>query len=114
MDDYPEVDESPWGISPWFKVEVKGQYHRGLEVIPKLAAVELSAKEAREADGDQTETVAIIGRIPFDSIVHIDWAGDEYGNLRTSTADPTRGTARTSRSRCTDCRITGVFGSTSM
>jgi hypothetical protein len=78
MDDYPQTDESAWGISPWFKIEVKGQYHRGLEVITRLAAVELSDTEAREVDGDDTETVAIIGRIPFDAIVHIDWTGDEY------------------------------------
>lgn len=78
MDDYPELDESPWGISAWFKVEVKGLYHRGLEVILKLADVELSRTEAREADSKGTETVAIVGRIPFDAIVVVDWGGDEY------------------------------------
>jgi hypothetical protein len=78
MDDYPEPDESLGGISPWFKVEIKGLYHRGLEVVLKLAGVELSRNEARETDGVRAETVAIVGRIPFDSIVLIDWSGDEH------------------------------------
>lgn len=78
IDDYPDTDDSPWGISPWFRVEVKGQYHRGLEVVLKLAGVELSHSEARETDGQDRETVAIVGRIPFDSIVLIDWSGDEF------------------------------------
>jgi hypothetical protein len=29
MDEYPEPDDSPWGISPWFKVEYKNLYFRG-------------------------------------------------------------------------------------
>jgi hypothetical protein len=77
MDEYPEPDDSPWGISPWFKVEVKGTYHRGVEAILRLAKVELSGGLARETE-DGSETVAVIGRIPFDVIVHIDWSGDEY------------------------------------
>jgi len=32
MDVYPELSPSR-GISPWFKVEIKGLYHRGLEVF---------------------------------------------------------------------------------
>jgi hypothetical protein len=33
VDAYPELDDQPLGISPWFKVEGKDLYHRGLEVF---------------------------------------------------------------------------------
>lgn len=39
MDAYPEPDDSPWGISPWFKVEIKELYHRGLEMLLKFEEV---------------------------------------------------------------------------
>jgi hypothetical protein len=31
-DTYPDIDDSLRGISPWFKLELKGTYHRGIEV----------------------------------------------------------------------------------
>ena len=79
LDDYPQPADTPWGVSPWFKVETKGIYHRGLEVLLKLESVVFSETEARATRGDEAgETVGIVGRIPFDSIVSIDWIGDEY------------------------------------
>ena len=33
MDEYPDIDPKSKGISPWFKVEVKGLYHKGLEIF---------------------------------------------------------------------------------
>jgi hypothetical protein len=39
VDAYPDIDDRPWGISAWFRVEAKGLYHRGLEVF--LAIEEL-------------------------------------------------------------------------
>jgi hypothetical protein len=33
---YPDPDGRLWEISPWFKVETKGLYHRGLEVFARL------------------------------------------------------------------------------
>lgn len=79
VDEYSKLDDSIWGISPWFKVEKKGLYHRGFEVKLALAQVVLSKTEAREAEhGKGDEIVLIVGRIPFDSIVEIDWAGDEH------------------------------------
>ena len=79
MDDYPGIDDSLWGISPWFEVEKKGLYHRGFEVTLRLAEVTLSRTAARETEpGEGNELVLIVGRIPFESIVTIDWAGDEH------------------------------------
>lgn len=33
MDDFPKIDEHSVGISPWFKLDVIGFYHRGIEVF---------------------------------------------------------------------------------
>jgi hypothetical protein len=79
IDSYPQPDERFRGISPWFKVEARGQYHAGLEVLLKFENVIVKGDVARAvSDLDGSETVAVVGRIPYDSIVQIDWAGDEY------------------------------------
>ena len=81
MDRYPEPDDSLLGISPWFKVEVLGLYHRGIEVVLQLREIVVSGKIAREAKPDEraaATTMIVAGRVPFDAIVAIDWSGDEY------------------------------------
>lgn len=81
IDAYPEVDERPWGISPWFRVEAKGLYHRGLEVflsIEELAIKDGVARQPRTRTGPGLTKLYVVGRIPFDAIVSIDWDGDEY------------------------------------
>lgn len=79
IDHYPQPDDGFRGISPWFKVEARGQYHAGLEVLLKFENVVVEGNVARAvSDLEGSETVAVVGRIPYDSIVQIDWAGDEY------------------------------------
>jgi len=82
MDLYPAIDEEGKGISPWFKVEVKGLYHRGLEVFTSMPK---SIKQGENGEWDfadykdpQEVTGYPVGRIPFDLIEHVDWEGDEY------------------------------------
>ena len=45
IDSYPEVEENPKGISPWFKTEFKGLYHRGVEVILRIETSGISTKQ---------------------------------------------------------------------
>ena len=81
VDAYPDVDDRPWGISAWFKVEGKGLYHRGLEVFLAIEEVIIDKSVARrpESGSEQdTSKMFVVGRIPFDAIVTIDWDGDEY------------------------------------
>lgn len=82
MDKYPDIEDKSRGISPWFKVELKGLYHRGVEVF--LRGESLVFVEDREAwrFGKYIEPDAVnallVGRIPFDVIRSVDWEGDEY------------------------------------
>jgi hypothetical protein len=81
MDQYPETDDSLRGISPWFKVEALGLYHRGFDVALALREIVVVRNKAHDATPDEREqarTLLVAGRIPFDAIVAIDWSGDEY------------------------------------
>lgn len=82
MDSYPDIDTEEKGISPWFKVEVKGLYHRGLEVFistPRRIKKDMYG-EWHFVDYKDEETVLVypVGRIPFDLIEYINWDGDGY------------------------------------
>lgn len=83
MDSYPDIDAAEEGISPWFKVEVKGLYHKGIEV--NIGAPEYIKRDKNGnwqfTDHKETEEKVLaypVGRIPFDLIEHVDWDGDEY------------------------------------
>jgi len=86
MDEYPDINPNSMGISPWFKVELKGLYHRGIEIfglIPQEIIWDGTKQPARFATDDDSEerkvTALPIPRIPFDNIVRVDWEGDsEY------------------------------------
>jgi hypothetical protein len=81
VDAYPDIDDRPWGISPWFGVEAKGLYHRGLEVflaIDKLVVDKSVARPRKPGADEDVSKFFIVGRVPFDAIVSIDWDGDEY------------------------------------
>jgi hypothetical protein len=82
MDSYPGIDQEAKGISPWFKVEVKGLYHRGIEVftsMPKsIKLLVTGGWTFCHYDDENAATAYPVGRIPFDQIEHIDWRGDEY------------------------------------
>lgn len=78
---YPKVDDRPWGISPWFKVEGKDLYHRGLEVFLSVQNLVIDgsvARHAKESEDTELTKMFVVGQIPFDAIVTIDWEGDEY------------------------------------
>ncbi len=82
MDNYPDIDDCKKGISSWFKVEVKGLYHRGFEVILRidgLIYIENLRQWHYSTNGENGIVNAyLVGQIPFDVIRGIDWNGDEY------------------------------------
>jgi hypothetical protein len=81
---YPEADEKGKGISPWFRVGLLDLYHRGLQVGLRIKGLRYdgSAGSGRYADyvrGEEPHINAhLVGRIPFERIVSVDWDGDEY------------------------------------
>lgn len=83
MDSYPDIDTGKKGISPWFKVEVKGLYHRGVEVFISMPEYIKKDKSGRWKFTDHKDTgekvlAYPVGRIPFDLIEYVNWDGDEY------------------------------------
>jgi len=82
MDSYPELDDKSKGISPWFKVEVKGLYHRGFEVFLRIESIKYLDTENgwRFANYDEPGAVnaAVVGKIPFELVKSVDWDGDGY------------------------------------
>ena len=83
MDSYPDIDTTKKEISPWFKVEVKGLYHRGVEVFISMPEYIKRYKGGNWifTDHKDTEEKVLaypVGRIPFDLIEYVNWDGDEY------------------------------------
>lgn len=85
LDDYPDsIDRK--GISPWFRVALVGQYHRGIELGLNIHSLAFEENEGpsgawRLADPDvdtDTITAYVIGYVRYDEIEHVDWYGDEY------------------------------------
>ena len=82
MDRYPEVDKNTRGTSPWFRVETKGLYHRGVEVFLRVESLVPVDDRNKWRFGKYDEPGAVnallVGRIPFDVIRSVDWEGDEF------------------------------------
>ena len=82
MDSYPDVDDHTRRISPWFKVELKGLYHRGVEVFLRVERLRFYAEtnEWKYAKSDDPESIKafLVARIPFEIIKTVEWDGDEY------------------------------------
>jgi hypothetical protein len=82
MDSYPDVEPKRKGISPWFKIEIKGLYHRGVEVFLRIESLKYveSAQGLRFARyGEEGAINAyVVGKIPFEVIKSVEWNGDEY------------------------------------
>lgn len=83
MDTYPEIEIANKGISPWFKVEIKGLYHKGVEAF--ISSPKYIKKDQNDQwiftdykDKDEKILAYPVGRIPFDLIGYINWEGDEY------------------------------------
>ena len=83
---YPDGDVKERGVrcSNWFKVEIKGLYHNGLEVFTSRAEVLRfdsfieSWKKVNGKESNKDFMAWEIGRIPFKNIKSLDWKGDEY------------------------------------
>ena len=93
MNEFPKIDEHGVGISPWFKVDVVGFYHKGIEVFLSDSRKVIRAadpdgslswrllKEKEDEDSDYGIYAMSIGRIPFDFIESVDWSrSDGYYN----------------------------------
>jgi hypothetical protein len=77
------------GTSAWYRSELTGFYHRGLEIILGTAAGD-AAPEIDERGHERWRWVirgasvpgqvsaVTVGQIPFEWIEQIDWNGDEY------------------------------------
>lgn len=82
MDRYPDIKENERRISAWFRVEVKGLYHRGLEVFINIESLVFDEEHGDWRFGQHDEPGAVsallVGQIPFDVIRTVSWNGDEY------------------------------------
>ena len=84
---YPEAETQWRGASPWFRVELGTLYHRGLLVLLRGETLVLDEAiqdfrplEPSEVNDAGLDTVFayLVGKVPFEFIVEIDWEGDEY------------------------------------
>ena len=81
---YPEIEEKNKGISSWFRVGFLETYYRGIKVGLGIRELiyEKKYKAFRFADYKNKEegdlNTYLVGLIPFENIVNIDWNGDEY------------------------------------
>lgn len=76
---YPKTDERLLQLAPssWYKFEVKGVSDAYLEVFGSLTYVKIEGDKARLTDDpDEGDLVYLVGRIPLESISHIDWSPD--------------------------------------
>jgi len=83
MDSYPRLDEKAKGISSWFCVAILALYHKGLQVGLRYEGLkfdkEHNAWRLFNYEKEKEDVNALlIGKIPFDEIVEVDWEGDEY------------------------------------
>jgi hypothetical protein len=80
FDSYPDQQPKK-GKFPWFYVEMKGLYHRGIEVFigtrKQINKDMYGTYKFTESNDSDTETGYLVGRICFDDMAHIDWSGDE-------------------------------------
>jgi hypothetical protein len=81
IDLYPDEDTERKAMSPYYAVAIKDFYHRGIEVF---YGVRRTIKKDMYGDwrfvdysDDETTMVYCVGKIPFDSIKHIDWTRQE-------------------------------------
>lgn len=89
---YPDNEyDRAVGISPWFKAEILRPYHRGISLIVGIERIQVNPDRSWRVikHGEhQTETedaayinAFVIGNVPYDNIVAIDFEGDEYYNF---------------------------------
>jgi hypothetical protein len=84
IDHYPDVDDKAKGISPWFRSDLVGTYHKG--ILIGLAWTELKRTDRpgewryiNYKSGENGDiNLLLVGRIPYENIENVDWQGDEY------------------------------------
>jgi hypothetical protein len=85
VDQYPDVESSSKGISPWFRLGLAGTYHRGIMVGYRWDTLTKDGDGWRLTDdkaGEQGDVrVMMISNIPYENIESVDWDGDEYYNF---------------------------------
>jgi hypothetical protein len=81
-DEYPRVDEKSKGVSAWYKTTLLGTYHRGIQIALGGNSLKRSPEGhswyMTRDHGRRDLKAILVGRIPYDRIVTIDWEGDEY------------------------------------
>lgn len=68
-------------ISSWFKAELKGTYHRGVELFIYVECIKLLNDEEfvfANSKDENAITVFLVARILFEDLKKVDWNGDEY------------------------------------
>jgi hypothetical protein len=84
FDAYPNVDDRKRGISAWFRVGILGLYHKGLQVGLRIEALKYDITYGRWRLNDfkigetKDMNAYLVGKIPFERVVSIDWDGDEF------------------------------------
>ena len=82
VDGYPNTSEEETGISPWFRLGMLETYTKGVKVLLRIGNLTQTDGGLRYTDhkaGEKGDIKAfLIGEIPFDSIVAVNWEGDEY------------------------------------
>jgi len=83
MDSYPNVNEKDKGISSWFKLEYKCISHKSIDFFISIDSIKYDKFKKGWVTCEYSYDAVnafVIGKIPFEYIVEIDWEGDEYYN----------------------------------
>ncbi len=85
VDDYPNETEEESGISAWFRLGMLETYTKGVRVLLRVGMLKQLDDCLRYTNykiGEKGDIKAfLIGEIPYDSIVTVNWKGDEYYNF---------------------------------
>ncbi len=82
VDGYPNTFEEDTEISSWFRLGMLETYTKGVKVLLRTVNLTQTDDGLRYADhkaGEEGDIkLFLVGEIPFDSIVTVNWEGDEY------------------------------------
>lgn len=82
VDGYPNTDDEDSGISSWFRIGILETYTRGIKVGLRWVGLTECEGGYRYTDYKNNEekeiSALLVGEIPFESIVTVNWEGDEY------------------------------------
>ncbi len=82
VDGYPNAQKGDSGISSWFRIGLLETYTRGVKFLLRTGMLTSTDQGLRYTDrkaGEKGDTRAfLIGEVPYDSIISVNWSGDEY------------------------------------